>query len=444
MTDAAIPAPEAAYGTPEAAFAPNRWEKALAIAGFIVLLQTFRTGLAAGASDRGDGSTLFQLVSGLIYLSGFAALLLRGAPAWALRVLANAWPLVLLLLLPLISTVWSDAPGQTSRRAIALLLSSTFAFFLLVRFDLRTFFNLLAWSFGIYVVVGVLAAGLPHVGITPNGVYAGAWRGFTGQKNTFGRTLAIGVALLPVAASIGLTSRKRPVLILSAVCLVLVVLARSATALVAAIASVGIGSVLYLTLGGRVGRTRLRPELGISFLLLAGIVGWALVTFGWTTILEALGRDSTLTGRTHLWQWAIGLSADRWWLGAGYRAFWIDANTKYFFEAFAWNQDMDGNRSDTFAGPEHAHSGYVDTLIELGRLGVATLALTIFWALATLRRALFRGNPQVGFIFAVILSFLLIYAITERSILQQSEDLWFLFTAFYLYATKETLLEKPG
>ena len=442
MADATILLPEAAYGHAEGTAAPNRWEKALAVAGFLVLLETFRTGLVAGASDRGDGSALFQLVSGLIYVSGVAALLVRGIPTWALRVLANCWPLVLLLLLPLISTVWSDAPGQTSRRAIALLLSSTFAFFLLVRFDLRTFFNLLAWSFAVYVVVGVLAAALPHVGITPNGAYAGAWRGLTGQKNTFGRTLAIGVALLPVAASIGLTSRRRPVLILAAVCLVLVLLARSATALVAAIGAIGIGSVLYVALGGRVGRMRLRPELGITFLILAGLAGWAFVAFGWTTILDALGRDPTLTGRTQLWNWAIGLSTDRRWLGAGYRAFWIDANTKYFFEAFAWNTDIDGNRSDSFAGPEHAHSGYVDTLIELGRLGVAALALTIFWALATLRRALLRGNPQVGFIFAVILSFLLIYAITERSILQQSEDLWFFFTALFLYAARETLPEE--
>ena len=442
MAEATIFAPEVGYGYAEVAGAPNRWEKALAVAGFIVLLETFRTGLAAGASDRGDGSTLFQLVSGLIYLSGIAALLLRGIPAWALRVLVRCWPLVFLLLLPLMSTVWSDAPSQTLRRAIALLLSSSFAFFLLVRFDMRTFFNLLAVAFGVYVVVGILAAALPGVGITPNGTYAGAWRGLTGQKNTFGRTMAIAVALLPVAATIGLASRRRPVLIVSAFCLVLLVLAHSATALVAAVAGVGVGTVLYFALGGWVGRFRLRPEIGVTFLLIAGFAGWALVTFGWTTILEALGRDPTLTGRTQLWNWAIGLSEDRRWLGAGYRAFWIDANTKYFFESFAWNQDIDGNRSDSFAGPEHAHSGYVDTLIELGRVGVTALALTIFWALKTLRSALVRGNPQVGFIFAVILSFLLIYAITERSILQQSEDLWFFFTALFFYATRETLLEE--
>jgi len=42
------------------------------------------------------------------------------------------------------------------------------------------------------------------------------------------------------------------------------------------------------------------------------------------------------------------------------------------------------------------------------------------------------GDRRVGFIFAVILSFLSVYTITERSILQHSEDLWFLFMLFYL------------
>jgi O-antigen ligase len=167
-----------------------------------------------------------------------------------------------------------------------------------------------------------------------------------------------------------------------------------------------------------------------------------VVIFGWTAILEALGRDPTLTGRTKLWQWAIALNQDRPWLGAGYRAFWIDANTKYFFEYFNWNVDLDGNRSDTFAGPEHSHSGYVDMYVEFGRVGVAVLGVTIMASLIALRRAIVRGSQAIGFIFAVILSFLLIYAITERSFLQRSEDLWFLFTLFYLLAIKETILHE--
>jgi O-antigen ligase len=312
-----------------------------------------------------------------------------------------------------------------------------------IRFDLRTFFNLLATTFAIFVVVGIMAAAIPGVGITPGGAYAGAWRGLSGQKNVFARTLALAVALLPAAVLLGLTARRKSWLILAFVALVLLVLARSATALAAALGGLSAGAVLYAALGGRVRRVRLRPELGIAFLAIAATSGALIVAFGWTPILEAFGRDATLTGRTNLWRWAMGLNPDQSWLGSGYRAFWIDSNTKYFFEFFWWRLGPDGARSDTFAGPEHAHSGYIDTRLELGWLGIGMFALMICSALGQLRRVLVHGDLQVGFIFAVILSFLLIYAITERSILQRSEDLWFLFTALYLFLLKGAFERKP-
>lgn len=418
------------------------WEKALALAGFLLLLETFRIVLLSGGPERTEGSALFQLVSGSIYLSALLALLVRGIPSWVFGVLRRAWPLVGLTLLPLVSVLWSQAPDASLRRAIALILSSAFALFLVVRFNPRTILNLLAIAFAVFVVVGILAAGIPGMGITPGGEYAGAWRGLTGQKNVFARALALAVALLPAAVVLGLIGRRGLTLAVSLLALGLLILAQSATSLVSAFAGVAIGTTLYVALGGRIGGFKLRPELGITFLLIAAVTGALVVTYGWTAILEALGRDPTLTGRTKLWDWSMSVNASegREWLGSGYRAFWINANTKYFFEVFAWSQNPDGSRSDSFAGPEHAHSGYVDTYLEFGLLGVTALAVMVISALAVLRRAFLGANPKVGFIFAVILSFLLIYSITERSILQQSEDLWFLFILFYLLTIKETIL----
>jgi exopolysaccharide production protein ExoQ len=420
------------------------WEKGLAVAGFLVLLETFRILLLSGGPARTEGSALFQLVSGSIYLSALLILLARGIPFWAFAVLRRAWPLVGLTLLPLISVLWSQAPDASLRRAIALILTSAFAFFVVVRFNPRTIFNLLAIAFAVFVVVGILAAAIPGVGITPSGQYAGSWRGLAGQKNVFARAVALAVAVLPAAVVLGLIGRRGLTLAVSVFALGLLVLSQSATSLVSAFAGVAIGTTLYVALGGRIGGSKLRPELGITFLLIAAVTGALAVTYGWTAILEALGRDPTLTGRTKLWDWAIDANSGREWLGSGYRSFWINANTKYFFEVFAWSQGPEG-RSESFAGPEHAHNGFVDTYLELGLLGVTALALMVISALAVLRRAFLSGDSKVGFIFAVILSFLLIYSITERSILQQSEDLWFLFILLYLLTIKETILERrPG
>jgi O-antigen ligase len=291
------------------------------------------------------------------------------------------------------------------------------------------------------VAVSILAAAVPGVGITPGGAYAGAWRGLTGQKNVFARSLALGVALLLPAALTGLVSRRGAAAAVGLAAFCLVILSKSATALVSALAGITIGTCLYVALGGRIRGVRLRSELGITFLVVAAVVVTLVVTYGWFVILEALGRDPSLTGRTKLWDWATAINEGRLWLGSGFRAFWIGENTKYFFEVFAWQQSPDGTRSDSFAGPDHAHSGYIDTYLELGLAGVAAFGGVILSALIHLWRNFRHGDPRVGFIFAVILSFLLVYATTERSILQHSEDLWFLFTLFYLLTVKETISE---
>ena len=129
------------------------------------------------------------------------------------------------------------------------------------------------------------------------------------------------------------------------------------------------------------------------------------------------------------------INETRQWLGSGYRAFWIDENTRYFFESFWWHPDPEGNQSDTFSGPSHAHSGYIDVYLELGMIGLTILALTIWSALAALPGVL-RHNPVPGFLLALLLAFLLIYATAEGAILQQSDDLWFLFVLFYLFLMK--------
>jgi O-antigen ligase len=138
----------------------------------------------------------------------------------------------------------------------------------------------------------------------------------------------------------------------------------------------------------------------------------------------------------------MSVNEARSWLGSGYRAFWIDANTKYFFEVFAWAQDADGNLSDSFNGPDHSHSGYMDTYLELGLVGVTMLGVVLFSALFNLRRALNAGAVAIGSVFAAIITFVLIYAVTEKSILQQSEDLWFFFVTIYLLTVRETIFKK--
>jgi O-antigen ligase len=414
-------------------------EKALVVVAFLLFLGAFKTMLLNGGDDRTGGSALFQLVSGSLYLASMIIVVARGFPPWGFTILQRAWPLALLTLLTLVSTLWSQDPGSTLRRAIALILSTWFAFYIVLRFNPRTFVNLLVIAFGVLLVVSILAAAVPGQGITPSGTYAGAWRGLTGNKNELGRVVALAVALLPAAALLGMTDRPRRAFIVGAAALPVLLLSHSATSLMAAVLGIVLGGVGYVLCGGRIGRVRLRAELRAILGVIAVVGGLALFTVAWTPLLTALGRDPTLTGRTKLWDWALTVNQDRHLLGSGYRSFWIDENTRYFFLAFAWNKNGEGERSDSFSGPTHAHSGYVDLILELGIVGLSIFIVTVLSGLVNLRRVVRRGNLDLGFIFAVIVAFLLIYAITARSILQQAEGLWVLFAIFYLFSIKESL-----
>ncbi len=420
------------------------FEKALVVAAFLVFLGAFRTILLGGGDDdRTDGSAMFQLVSGGIYLVSLVIVLARGVPIWAFTILKRAWPLVLLTFLTLISTLWSQDPGPTFRRAAALILCTWFTLYVVIRFSPRAFFNLLVIAFAVLIVASIVAAGIPGQGITPGGTYAGAWRGMTGNKNELGRVIALAVAVLPAVALLGLTDYRRTALAFGALAVPVLFLSHSATSLVSAVLGLGLGTVVYVLFGGRIGRYRLRVELRVVFGFIAVVSGLTLFTVAWTPLLEALGRDPTLTGRTKLWDWALEANKDRRWLGSGYRAFWIDENTRYFFVAFAWNKGPEGERSDSFSGPTHAHSGYVDLILDVGLLGLSVFIATILAALAALRNAIRKGNLALGFIFAVITVFLLVYAVTARSILQQAEGLWLLFVILFLFSIKESLHTRP-
>lgn len=415
-------------------------EKVLVVGAFVVILfSTFDELLPGGAETRTGGSRVFQILSGSIYFAGLSILFYRGVPKWLFEVLWRAAPLILLLLLTLLSAAWSLDPEVTVRRAVALLMSSSFAIYLVARFDLRTLLSLLVVSFLVFEVTGV-AAVLEGTGVFRLPPYAGAWQGFTGQKNEFARTIALAVALVPAAVLLGVTDWKRTAILTSVVALGMLFLAKSATSLAAAFASVIVGPVLFVILGGAVLGIRLQIELRMILALTVIATLVFIAVWGQQMVLDLLGRDPTLTGRTKLWQWALSRNEDRIWLGYGYRAFWIDDNTRYFFEFFpSWDKDPSGELSDSYAGPTHSHSGYIDTLLELGIVGLTMLGVTVAGGLVQLRSALGSGNNGVGLLFAILTAFLLIYSYTAKSFLQHSEDLWFLFTVLYFFLIKESL-----
>jgi O-antigen ligase len=97
-------------------------------------------------------------------------------------------------------------------------------------------------------------------------------------------------------------------------------------------------------------------------------------------VLEMIGKDPTLTGRTELWTWVLNAIAQRPLFGWGYLAFWSPDNpaAAEIIRAVQW------------VVPE-AHSGLLEMALELGFVGTSYcifLLIRAFWcAFGALRTA---------------------------------------------------------
>jgi O-antigen ligase len=136
----------------------------------------------------------------------------------------------------------------------------------------------------------------------------------------------------------------------------------------------------------------------LYFLALTTVALCAFVVFSGEAggILQTMGRNPTLTGRTLLWDVVLRFVANPWF-GAGYESFWLGDRLLAIARA-------SGNSLN------QSHNGYLEIYVNLGWLGLALLAVVL---MAGLRRvvAAVRQNQVLGklrlayFLVAVIYNF---------------------------------------
>ncbi|MFT3731431.1 MAG: O-antigen ligase family protein [Hyphomicrobium sp.] len=141
---------------------------------------------------------------------------------------------------------------------------------------------------------------------------------------------------------------------------------------------------------------------GLSLILGCGAV--AVLLLGnydvSATILNALGKDATLTGRTELWNEAYKSFEQYPWLGVGYYAFWNSTETA---ATSIWI--MTGQILVSF------HNIYLDRLVDVGALGlslfVASLAVLFWrsWCYFWINKSPLGAWPLVFTIYVTILGF---------------------------------------
>jgi O-antigen ligase len=318
--------------------------------------------------------------------------------------------IVALSALAILSTGWSLEPGFTLRRSLVLTASTAFGLYFGSRFSLSEQLRMLAWTCGLLVVSSTIAGiALPQIGVD-HLAHAGNWQGVFNQKNGLARAMVFsGLVFYFFRPKTGAGWRWAGVL----ASLTLLFLSKSVTGFVV-LALVLVTLPLY-----RLFRSRwmiLVPSVIVLVLFLAGVTPVALASS--QDLLVLLHRNPTLTGRTDLWDAVMLAIARRPWLGYGFNTFWNGMNgaSASVMIQVGWF-------------PKHAHNGFLDLLLDLGIAGFGIFAAgyLVLWkkALGALRSM--RGPYPVWI--CAYLSFMLIYNLTESSILVQNNLFWMLYVA---------------
>lgn len=137
-------------------------------------------------------------------------------------------------------------------------------------------------------------------------------------------------------------------------------------------------------------------------------------------VLQATGRDMTLTDRTLIWTDVINDAAKSPVLGVGIGAFWVGPIGYNMYPLPNWSQKTPGWR------PEEGHNGFIDVYAQLGAVGVVLLLIVIgvafAGALTHLESDFQFGSLRLTFLLSVIMS-----NMTETSFLDGTHGPWFLF-----------------
>lgn len=133
------------------------------------------------------------------------------------------------------------------------------------------------------------------------------------------------------------------------------------------------------------------------------------------TIVEFLGRDMTLTGRTEVWHEVLKMTTNPW-IGTGYESFWHGARYERLYGIFFW-------------GPNQAHNGYIEVYLNLGIIGLVFLGMLIISSFLNISKNITQ-DYNAGVLGLAFLITLLIHNMTEAGF----KGAQFFWNVFLLYS----------
>ncbi|QKD00280.1 O-antigen ligase family protein [Mesorhizobium loti] len=344
-----------------------------------------------------------------------------------LRQLSSAWLPLLFAAYICFSVFWSQAPGVTARTAIQYLSHIACAYVAARTVSVRTL--TLGALIGIFVVMLYSL----KVGAYSEDVLDGSYSfvGAFASKNQIGFVASLGIYFSVVYLAFYRRGRLSLILALPVVILstYLLALSHSATSMASIPAVLALVALLAITklLPRRYRRVIFIVGAGLLVVAVFVALNLGLMDF----VLGIFGKDSTLTGRTYLWDQGWTTAQRSPILGVGYGAYWVQG----FAEAERlWNEFYITSRTGF-----HFHNTYIEALVELGFVGAVMISLIILRTLVGhVTAVIFRTWQTEPVILAGVMVLLVIRSFVEVDILNP-----YIMGSFLLYYSHFKLARVP-
>ncbi len=345
--------------------------------------------------------------SGALYKFGVAsvswaliyagALLLFAADRRALlAALQSTWVLLIFPTFCLVSVFWSVEPVDTLRHAVQYGFTALLAFWIGARFSLERLFSVTAAALVFCVALSVAGAYLGVIDGTRQGDYVGAERYFVGlytQKNVFGNVIVY--AALALLATGAVRAQSVRFSLVAAALLPVLWLTKSTTALLLYGLAWSFFPAVWLA---KMPRNKAFLFFAAMLVLIAG--AGVLIALGINPLSDFLamfGKDTTLTGRTVIWDRGMEIYLQRPFLGLGYQAFW---------ESPAYASDVMLIRAAVLESIGGFHNGYLEAMVATGLVGAVFYGLLMISALVIVIKAASTAMTPVrvaGVFFAIVI-----------------------------------------
>jgi O-antigen ligase len=337
---------------------------------FIILSMLIISGMQIGISGRFHPNALYQHDITLPYrlmAIGFYApffILLLPRLCYTLQNLGDVSSLLLnkstffclYIFIIFLSSLISNTPGYNLKASSILLIVTVCFIYVGKQYELKEIFNLLLWHHIIVLLISLFL-----------GNKTGPWNGIYLHKNYYGAAMDLTVILMYLQ-SVRIPKYKLLFLSLAALAVFCVFQSQGGMARVLLVLLISLLGFLRFI-------RRLPPRLAFASMGIFLAIGISLVIMitenAEYIIVEKLGKDMTLTGRTYVWYRVVDAINRRPWFGYGFEGFWqpwrgLDNPAIHIVVTEANN-----------FRPEHSHNGYLEIALKTGWLGLGIFILSL-------------------------------------------------------------------